>query len=175
MGARFRFWASRQSLPAAWLAPLHTKAGDVESNPGPMTHTNKHTPVIWICDLCHKQIKKQRTSIRCNHTHNTHWVHLNCTQIKQRQYKHDWRCTRQHNNPSQTNHHPTTHRQQSTKGQKHRHTSNQYKRHQKRNRERPSTQHPTGHYHNTRNKLTQKAKTPKIPHYTTIRTDREHK
>ena len=57
------------SLSAAWLALLLTKAGDVESNPGPTTHTNKHTPVRWICDLCHKQIKKQQTSIRCNHTH----------------------------------------------------------------------------------------------------------
>ena len=49
------FGESRLSLPAAWLALLLTKAGDVESNPGPRTHTNKHTPVIWICDLCHKQ------------------------------------------------------------------------------------------------------------------------
>ena len=57
-----------------------------------MTQTNKHTPVIWICDLCHKQINKKQTSIRYNHTHNTHWVHLKCTQ-KQRQYKPDWRCT----------------------------------------------------------------------------------
>ena len=94
MGARFHFFgASRPSLPAAWLALLLTKAGDVESNPGPTTHPDKHTPVIWICDLCHKQINKKQTSIRCNHTHNTHWVHLNCTHIKQRQYKPDWRCT----------------------------------------------------------------------------------
>ena len=84
------FWASRPSLPAACLALLLTKAGDVESYTGPTTHTNKHTPVIWICDLCHKQIKKQQTSIICNHTHNIHWVHLNGTQ---RQYKPDWRCT----------------------------------------------------------------------------------
>ena len=89
------FWASRASLPATWLVLLLTKAGDVnhESNPGPTTHTNKHTPVIWICDLYHKQINKKQTSIRFNHTHNTHWVHLNCTHIKQRQYKPDWRCT----------------------------------------------------------------------------------
>ena len=93
MGARFRFWESRPSLPAAWLALLLTKAGDVESNPDPTTHTNKHAPVIWICDLCHKQMKKQQTSMRYNHTHNTHWIHLNCAQIKQRQYKRDWRCT----------------------------------------------------------------------------------
>ena len=61
---------------------------------------------------------------------------------------------RQHNSPSQTNHHPPTHKQQSTNGQKHRHTSNQHKRHQKQNRgtKKPSTQHPTGHHHNTRNK-----------------------
>ena len=93
MGARFRFLASRRLLPAAWLALLLTKAGDVESNPGPATHTNKHTPVIWIFDLCHKQINKKQTSIKCNHTHNTHWVHLKCTHIQQRQYKPDWSCT----------------------------------------------------------------------------------
>ena len=52
MGARF--WASRPSLPAAWLALLLTKVGDGESTPGPTTHTNTHAPVIWICDLCHK-------------------------------------------------------------------------------------------------------------------------
>ena len=74
---------STLSLPAAWLALLLTKAGDVESNPGPTTHTNKHTPVIWICDL--SQTNKQET--------HTHWVHLKCTQIKQGQYKPDWRCT----------------------------------------------------------------------------------
>ena len=45
------FLASRPSLPAAWLALLLTKAGDVESKPGLATHINKHTPVIWICDL----------------------------------------------------------------------------------------------------------------------------
>ena len=65
----------------------------------------------------------------------------------------------------------------STKGEKHRHTSNQHKRHQKQNRgsKKPCTQHPTGYHHNTRNKLTQIAKTPKIPHYTIIRTYREQK
>ena len=42
MGTRFRFWASWPSLPAAWLALLLTKVGDVESSPGPTTHTNKH-------------------------------------------------------------------------------------------------------------------------------------
>ena len=86
-GPRFRFWASRPSLPTAWLL---TNAGNVESNPGPTTHTNKHTPVILICDLCHKQINKKQTSIRCN---NTHWVHMKCIHIQHRQYKPDWRCT----------------------------------------------------------------------------------
>ena len=65
MGVRFRFWASRPSFPSAWLALLLTKAGDVKSNPVPTSHTNKHsppalTPVICICNLCHKQ----QTSIR---------------------------------------------------------------------------------------------------------------
>ena len=154
--------AIRRSLPAAWLALLLTKAGDAESNPGPTTHINKHTPVMWICDLCHKQINKKQTSIRCNHTHNTHWVYLKYTHIQLRQYKPDWRCTI--HTPTQNvtttqlpitnNHHPPTQKQQSTKGQKHRHTSNQHKRHQKQNRgtKKPSTQHPSGHHHNTRNK-----------------------
>ena len=159
------FLASRPALPAAWLALLFTKAGDVESNPGSTTHTNKPTPVIWICNLCHKQINKIETSIKCNHTHNTHWVYVKCTHIQQRQYKPDWRCTihtptqnvpttPSTDNPTPHHKQTTTHKQRSTKGQKHRHTSNQHKRHQKQNRgtKKPSTQHPTGHHHNTRNK-----------------------
>ena len=55
MGDRFRFWASQPSFPSVWMAMLLTKEGYAESNPGPTTHTNKHTPVIWIYDLCHKQ------------------------------------------------------------------------------------------------------------------------
>ena len=82
-------WGSDSVAPCS-PALLLTKAGDVKSNPGPTTHTNKHTPVIWICDLCHKQINKKQTSIRCNHT-KKHT--LNCTHIKQQQYKPDWRCT----------------------------------------------------------------------------------
>ena len=30
-----------------------------ELNSDSTTHTNKHTPVIWICDLYHKQTKKE--------------------------------------------------------------------------------------------------------------------
>ena len=38
MGARFAvFWACRPCGPAGWLALLLTKAGDVETNPGPTT------------------------------------------------------------------------------------------------------------------------------------------
>ena len=70
MGAQFRF---RPSHLAAWLAVLLTKAGDVESNPGPTTHTNKHAPVIWTCDLCHKQTKKQQQQPYSDvTTHTTH-------------------------------------------------------------------------------------------------------
>ena len=51
MGARFTvFWACRPCGPAGWLALLLTKAGDVETNPGPTTLNKK----VWICDICHK-------------------------------------------------------------------------------------------------------------------------
>ena len=43
------FWASRPCGPAGWLAQLLTKAGDVETNPGPTTLNKK----VWICDICH--------------------------------------------------------------------------------------------------------------------------
>ena len=53
MGVRFTvFWACRPCGPAGWLALLLTKAGDVETNPGPTTSNKK----VWICDICHKQI-----------------------------------------------------------------------------------------------------------------------
>ena len=54
------FWACG---PAGWLALLLTKAGDVETNPGPITLNKK----VWICDICHKQIHvRKQISIRCN-------------------------------------------------------------------------------------------------------------
>ena len=82
---------------------------------------------------------------------------------------------RQHNNPSQTNHHPATHRQQSTKGQ------NIVILQININGIRNKIDELKNLVHNTQpdiitiqeTKLTQKTKTPKIPHYTTIRTDRE--
>ena len=64
MGARFTvFWACRPCGPAGWLALLLTKAGGVETNPGPTTLNKK----VWICDICHKQIHvRKQISIRCN-------------------------------------------------------------------------------------------------------------
>ena len=50
-GPIYRFWACRPCGPAGWLALLLTKAGDVETNPGPTTVNKK----AWICDICHKQ------------------------------------------------------------------------------------------------------------------------
>ena len=44
------FWPCRSCGPAGWLALLLTKAGDVETNPGPTTLNKK----VWICDICHK-------------------------------------------------------------------------------------------------------------------------
>ena len=74
MGARFTiFWACRPCGPAGWLALLLTKAGDVETNPGPTTLNKK----VWICDICHKEIYvRKQISIRCNRIE--HWVHLRC-------------------------------------------------------------------------------------------------
>ena len=85
MGARFTvFWAFG---PAGWLALLLTKAGDVETNPGPTTLNKK----VWICDICHKQIHvRKQISIRCNRIE--HWVHLICAGIRQAQYTDTWTC-----------------------------------------------------------------------------------
>ncbi len=88
MGARFTvFWASRPCEPAGWLALLLTKAGDVETNPGP-TNTRKQ---VWICDICSKIIHgSKQYSIRCNRTQ--HWVHLRCAGIRRAQYTDTWTC-----------------------------------------------------------------------------------
>ena len=60
MGARFTvFWACRPCGPAGWLALLLTKAGDVETNPGPTTLNKK----VWICDICHKTNTCQKADI----------------------------------------------------------------------------------------------------------------
>ena len=88
MGARFTVvWAYCPCVPAGWLALLLTKAGDVETNPGPTT-SNKQ---VWICDICHKQIHvRKQISIRCNRIE--HWVHLRCAGIRQAQYTDTWTC-----------------------------------------------------------------------------------
>ena len=77
MGARFTvFWACRPCGPAGWLALLLTKAGDVETNPGPTTPNKK----VWICDICHKQIHiRKQITIRYNRIE--HWVHTSEMQI----------------------------------------------------------------------------------------------
>ena len=79
-------WAGRPSGPAGWLAQLLLKAGDVETNPGP-----KHTRTqVWICDICHREITRKQTSLRCNHSE--HWVHLRCAHIRVDQYTDTWIC-----------------------------------------------------------------------------------
>ena len=88
MGARFTvFWACLPCGPAGWLALLLTKAGDVETNPGPTTLNKK----VWICDICHKQIHvRKQISIRCNRIE--YWVHLRCAGIRQAKYTDTWTC-----------------------------------------------------------------------------------
>ena len=56
------------------VAPFRLAGSAPHKSGGPLSQTNT----------------QETSSIRCNHTH---WVHLICTQIKQRQYKNDWRCT----------------------------------------------------------------------------------
>ena len=88
LGARFTvFWACRPCGPAGGLALLLTKAGDVETNPGPTTLNKK----VWICDICHKQIHvRKQISIRCSRIE--HWVHFRCAGIRQAQYTDTWTC-----------------------------------------------------------------------------------
>ena len=75
------FLASRPCGPAGWLALLLTKAGDVETNPGPTTSHKR----VWICDICYKQIHvRKQISIRCNRIE--HWMNLSCAGIRQAQY-----------------------------------------------------------------------------------------
>ena len=78
-------WAGRPGGPAGWLALLRLKAGDVETNPGP-----KHTRTqAWICDICHREINRKQTSLRCNHSE--HWV-PRCAHIRVDQYADTWIC-----------------------------------------------------------------------------------
>ena len=81
------FWTSRPCGPAGWLALLLTKAGDVETKPGPTT-SNK---LVWISDICYKQIQvRKHISIRCNRIE--HYGHLRCEDIRKVQYTDTWIC-----------------------------------------------------------------------------------
>ena len=87
-GPIYSFWTSRPCGPAACLVLLLIKAGDIETNSGP---TTTHKQVVWICDICHKQIHgRKQISIRCNRIE--HWVHLRCTGILLTQYTDTWTC-----------------------------------------------------------------------------------
>ena len=86
-GPDLLFWGMAAIGPTEWLALLLTKAGDVDTIPGPTT-LNKQ---VWICEICHKQIHvSKQISIRCNMIE--HWVHLKCAGIRQPQYTDTWTC-----------------------------------------------------------------------------------
>ena len=163
--SRFRLLGKPSVDPCRMAGSAPHKSGGHRVKSWP-DDTNKHslpalTPVIWICDVCHKQINKQKPSIRCNRTH---WIHLKCTH-KTTTNKADWGCTI--HTPTQlvtttpstantTAHHQqiTTHSQTTiTQKTKDRHNSNQHERHQKQYQgtKKTRTQHPTRHHHNTRN------------------------
>ena len=137
-----------------------TKVEDVESNPGPTTHTNTLQSFGCVTSVTNKKTRNKPQSDVTTHTQHTLGA-SELLNIKQRHYKPDWRCTihtptqNVTTTPSTDNtnkHHPPTRMQQSPKGQKHRHTSNQNKRHQKPNRGTKKTQYPTGHHHGTEDK-----------------------
>ena len=65
------YFGQAGGAPCRLAGSAPQKAGDVESNPGATTHTNKHTPLIWICELCHKQINKNKPQSDVT-THTTH-------------------------------------------------------------------------------------------------------
>ena len=130
MGARFTdVWACRPCGPAGWLALMLTKAGDVETNPGPTT-LNKQ---VWICDICHKHIqvcRLPRTPTLSQHTHMQH---------KQQYMHHSHRNNRTHNigyydnlinRPRTTTGllTPHKHTDPAVKGEKSHHTASQHKR-----------------------------------------------
>ena len=139
MGARFRFLGKPAVVPCHLASSAPHKSGGRRVKSWPDDTQTITLQSFGFVTSCHKQINKQQTSIRCNHSHNTHWVHLKCTHIQQRQYKPEWRCTihtptrnvttppSTDNSPSSTKHHPLTNNIQ-IKGQKDRHTSNQHKR-----------------------------------------------
>ena len=71
------------------------------------------SPVIWICDLCHKQINKQQTSIRCNHTQHTlgsSEMHTDTTATIQiwREMNHSHTHTNRNNNTTDRQHFNST-------------------------------------------------------------------
>ena len=114
MGARFRFLgASRPSVPAAWLgsSQKRVKSNQILARPHKQTHTSEmHTD----------KTKTIHTRLHMHHLH----THAIC---KTKHLQHI-------NNKTSTYKTSPTHKQQSTKEQKHHHTSNQHKRHQKQNR-----------------------------------------
>ena len=87
-GPIYRFLGvSRPCGPTEWPVLLLTKAGDVETNPGPTTSHKR----VWICDICYKQIHgRKQISMRCDRIE--HWVHLRCAGIHQAQYTDTWTC-----------------------------------------------------------------------------------
>ena len=86
LGVRYPiFWAGRSCRLAGWLALLLTKAGDVETNPGPTTPNKR----VWNCDICYKQIHvRKQIYIMCNRIE--HWVHLRYAGIRKEQYTDTW-------------------------------------------------------------------------------------
>ena len=62
-GGRFRFFGQPVVGPRCLASSATHKSGERRIKPWPdykHTHTSTHSEIIWICDLCHKQINKNK-------------------------------------------------------------------------------------------------------------------
>ena len=57
--------AGCRSLPPGWFSTSQKQGTSSQI----LARRHKHTPVIWICNLCHKQINKQQKSTDAPNTH----------------------------------------------------------------------------------------------------------
>ena len=69
--------AGRFSLPPGWLCSSQKRGTSSQI----LSRRHTQTKTLQSFGFVTSVINKKQTSIRWNHTHNTHWVHLKCTHI----------------------------------------------------------------------------------------------
>ena len=154
----------RRSLPPGWLCSSQKRG--MSSQILARRHTQIHTVQSFgfVTYVTNKYTRNKPQSDVTTHTAHTSEMHTDKPARIQswlemhHSYTHTKRNNnakhRQHNSPAQTNYHPPTHKQQSTKGQNiviFQININGIK-NKIEELNKPRTQNPTGHHHNTRNK-----------------------